>query len=61
MTDTHDGSHTWLKYVSRREKLADQLIKDFILFGFSPCPQESLKVKDYWRMRREREELNHDR
>ena len=52
MTDTHDGSHTWLKYVSRREKLADQRIKDFILFGFPPCPQESPKV-DYWLMRRE--------
>lgn len=30
MTDTHDGSHTWLKYVSRKEVLADQIIKDFV-------------------------------
>lgn len=29
MTDTHDGSHTWLKYVSRKEKLAQKALRDF--------------------------------
>lgn len=29
MTDTHDGSHTWLKYIGRKNRQAEEAIKEF--------------------------------
>lgn len=31
MTDTHDGSHTWLKYLSRKKRQAEEEIEEFSL------------------------------
>jgi len=30
MTNTHDGSHTWLKYLSRQKTQAEEEIEEFI-------------------------------
>lgn len=30
MTNTHDGSHTWLKYLSSLKKQAEKDIEEFI-------------------------------
>lgn len=30
MTNTHDGSHTWIKYLDRLKKQCDEEIEEFI-------------------------------